>query len=143
MVLSASNIERESKSTLAKCEKIQQRHQVLEAERDSLKSSIEELTKEKTNVGNKLIELEIQKKTIEGKAKLYKTQVVALENQKASLEVSLKATMEKKIDIQPLKKHALALRSKIHQMQLVGTCTLRIISFGNFAVVCKWSYGSK
>ena len=47
LVLLGNNIERESKATLAQCEKLQQRHQVLEVERDSLKSSIEELTKEK------------------------------------------------------------------------------------------------
>ena len=47
LVLSASNIERESKATLAEFERLQWRHQGLEAEWDSLKSSIEELTKEK------------------------------------------------------------------------------------------------
>ena len=60
----------------------------------------------------------MQKTTADRKAKLYETQVVALENQKVSLEVSLKAAMEQKTDIEPLKKHALALRSKLHQMQL-------------------------
>ena len=60
----------------------------------------------------------MKKSTAEGKAKHYETQVVALENQKESLEVSLKVAMEQKIDIEPLKKHALALRSKILQMQL-------------------------
>ena len=59
----------------------------------------------------------MQKTTAEGNSKLYETQVVALENQKSSLEVSLKEAMEYKIDIEPLKKHALALISKIHQMQ--------------------------
>ena len=37
LVLSARNIERESKATLVECKKLQQRHWVLEAERDSLK----------------------------------------------------------------------------------------------------------
>ena len=46
-VLLASNIERESKATLSEFERLQQRHQILEAQRDSLKSSIEELSKEK------------------------------------------------------------------------------------------------
>ena len=49
---------------------------------------------------------------------MYETQIVALENQKNSLEVSLKTTMEQEADVEPLKKHALMLRSKIHQMQL-------------------------
>ena len=60
----------------------------------------------------------MQKTTAEWKAKLYETRAIALENQKSSLEVSLKAYVEQKIDIEPLKKHALTLRSKIHQMQL-------------------------
>ena len=60
----------------------------------------------------------MRRTTTEGKAKLYETQVVALENKKTSLEVSLKTTVEQKIDIEPLKKHALTLRSKIHQMHL-------------------------
>ena len=41
-----------------------------------------------------------------------------MENQKNSLGVSLKTAMEQKADIEPLKKHALTLRNKIHQMQL-------------------------
>ena len=41
-----------------------------------------------------------------------------MENQKISLEFSLKITMEQKTDIEPLKKHALTLRNKFHQMQL-------------------------
>ena len=57
----------------------------------------------------------MKKNIMEGKAKLYETQVVALENQKNSLEVSLKTAMEQKEDIEPLKKHALTLRNKIHQ----------------------------
>ena len=60
----------------------------------------------------------MQNTIAEGKSKHYETQVVALENQKAALEVSLKVANEQKIDIEPLKKNALALRSKIHQMQL-------------------------
>ena len=84
------NIGRESKrkyeATLSDFERIQQRHQVLEVERDSLKSSNEELSKEKGILENKVVELEMQKTTAEGKAKHYETQVVALEDQKASLE---------------------------------------------------------
>ena len=80
LVLSASNIERESKATLSEFEKHQQRHQILEAERDNLKSSIKELSKEKGSLENKVVELEMQKTTAEGKAKHYEMQVVALEN---------------------------------------------------------------
>ena len=60
----------------------------------------------------------MQKNTMKGKYKMYETQVVALENQKNSLEVSLKTVGEKKAYIEPLKKHVLTLRNKIHQMQL-------------------------
>ena len=66
----------------------------------------------------KVTELEEQNTTAEGKAKLYETQIVALEDQKNSLAASLKSPMEKKVDIQPLNKHALMLKKKIHQMQL-------------------------
>ena len=55
---------------------------------------------------------------MEGKAKLYETQVVALENHKNSLEVLMKTAREQKADIEPLKKHALKLRNKIHQMHI-------------------------
>ena len=65
-----------------------------------------------------MIELEVQRTTTEGKAKLYETQIVALEDQKNSLEVSLKIAMEQEADVEPLKKHALMLKNKIHQMQI-------------------------
>ena len=63
-----------------------------------------------------MVDLEMQRTIGEGKAKIYETQIVALENQKTSLEVSLKTTMEQKTNIEPLKKHALTLRNKFHQM---------------------------
>ena len=63
-----------------------------------------------------MIEIEEQKTTTEGKAKLYETQIVALEEEKSSLAASLKSAMEEKVDIEPLKKHALMLRRKIHQI---------------------------
>ena len=58
---------------------------------------------------SKVTEMEVQNTTAEGKAKLYKSQMVALEEQKNSLAASLKTTMEQKVDIEPLKKHALML----------------------------------
>ena len=63
-----------------------------------------------------MIELEVQMTTIEGKAKLYETQTVALEDQKSSLAASLKTAMEWRVDIEPLRKHAIMIRKKIHQM---------------------------
>ena len=73
LVLSASNIEKESKAILAYFGRLQQRHQVLEVERDNLKLSIEELNKEKGKLEDKVAELEMKKTTAEGKAKIYET----------------------------------------------------------------------
>ena len=53
--------------------KLQQRYQVLEAKRDNLKLSIEELNKEKRKLEDKVTELEIQRTIVEWKAKLYET----------------------------------------------------------------------
>ena len=55
-----------------------------------MKSSNEDLSKEKGNLENKVAELELQKTTAEQKVKQYETQVAALEAQKDSLEVLLK-----------------------------------------------------
>ena len=60
----------------------------------------------------------MQKTTTEEKEKLYETQIAALEEQKNSLTASFNSPMEKKVDIEPLKKHALMLKRKIHQIQL-------------------------
>ena len=73
LVLSTSNIEKEAKVTLADFGKLQQRYQVLEAKRDNLKLSIEELNKEKGKLADKVTELELQRTTVEGKFKLYET----------------------------------------------------------------------
>ena len=90
----------------------------MEVKRDNLRLSVEELNQEKGKLEVKVAEMEVKKITAEGKAKLYETQIASLEDQKNSLAVSLKTTMEQKVDIEPLKKHALTLRNKIHQMQL-------------------------
>ena len=79
-----------------------------------MKSSNEKLSTDKGSLENKVAELEMQKTTAEGKAKHYETQVAALEAQKASLEVLLKVENEQRTDIEPLKKHALVLKSKIY-----------------------------
>ena len=47
LVISAGNIEKENQATLAESEKLQQRYQMLEAERDNLRLSIEYLNKVK------------------------------------------------------------------------------------------------
>ena len=67
------NVGRESKrkyeATLSYFERLQQGHQILEEERDSLKSSTGDLSKDKGNLENKVAELELQKTTAEQKAK--------------------------------------------------------------------------
>ena len=55
---------------------------------------------------------------MEGEAKLYETQIAALEDKNNLLVASLKSAMEQKVDIEPLKKHAFMLRKKTHQIQL-------------------------
>ena len=45
-------------------------------------------------------------------------QLAALEEQKNSLNASLKGYMEHKADIRPLKEHVLTLRKRIHQIQI-------------------------
>ena len=47
-----------------------------------MRLSIEELNKEKGRLEDKVTELEVQRTTAEGKAKLYETQIVTLENKK-------------------------------------------------------------
>ena len=65
-----------------------------------------------------MTELEEKKITVEGKAKLYETQIAALEEEQSSLVASLKSAMEQKVDIEPLKKNSLMLRRNIHQIHL-------------------------
>ena len=60
---------RKYEATLSDCERLQQGHQILEEERDSLKSSNEDSSKEKGNLENKAVELELQKTTAEQKEK--------------------------------------------------------------------------
>ena len=50
MVISAGNIEKENQATLVEFEKLQQRYQMLEAERDNIRLSIEDLNKEKRDL---------------------------------------------------------------------------------------------
>ena len=118
LVISVGNIEKENQATLAEFEKLQQRYQMLEAERDNLRLLVEELNKGKRELEYKVIDMEVQNTTVEGESKLYESQIVALEEQKNSLAVSLKTTMEQKDDVEPLKRNALTIQKNIHQMQL-------------------------
>ena len=62
---------RKYETTLSYFERIQHGHQTLEEERDSLKLSNEDLSKEKGDLENKVAELELQKATAEQKAEQY------------------------------------------------------------------------
>ena len=66
-------------ATLSDFERLQHGHQILEEERDNLNLSNDNLSKEKGDLENKVVELELQKATAEQKEKQYETQVVALE----------------------------------------------------------------
>ena len=109
---------RKYEDTLSDYEKLQQDYQILGEEWDTLKQSNMNLIKEKGELENKIAGLETQNSTAEHKKWHYEAQVVELEAQKSSLEVLLKVANEQRIDIWPLTKHALMLRSKIYQMQV-------------------------
>ena len=94
MIISAGNIEKNSKTTLIELAKLQQKYQSLEAERDELRLSAEEWNKEKGKLEGQVTELEVQKTTAEGKAKLYETQIATLEDQNNSLAMSLNTALE-------------------------------------------------
>ena len=79
MVISIGNIEMENHATLAEFEKLQQRYKMLEAERDNIMLSVEYLNKEMRELESKVIEMEVQNTIVEGKAKLYESQIVVLE----------------------------------------------------------------
>ena len=109
LVISAGNTEKNAQTTLSEFGNLQQKYQSLEVERDELRLLVEELDKEKGRLEGKVIELEEQNTTTQGKAKLYETQIAALEDQKNLLAASLKLAMEHKVDIEHLKKMLLCL----------------------------------
>ena len=70
--------------------------------------SYETLSAEKTQLQNRVMELESEKAATEEKEKQYQMQVAVLEGRNASLTASLKDASEQKTDVQPLKEHVLA-----------------------------------
>ena len=87
----------------------------------------ETLSAEKTQLQNRVMELESKKAATEEKEKQYQMQLAVLEGQNASLTASLKDAMEQKTDVQPLKEHVLAQRRKIHHLQMCveeGKCKI-------------------
>ena len=76
------------------------------------------LSKEKGELKNKIVEIEAHKSIADQWAKQYENQAVGLEYQKSYLEVLLKAANEKRTNITPLPKNSLFLRNKIYQIQV-------------------------
>ena len=74
------------------------------------------LHREKRNLESKMVEMEVHKFTADQQIEKYKAWIAELEAQNSFLEVLLKVSNEIKIDISPLKEHALPLRGKIHQV---------------------------
>ena len=95
-------------------EKLQQEYLILEEERDTLKLSNANLSKEKRELENKIAEMQAQRSIVDQQTEQYEAQVDGLEVQKSSLEVLLKVANEQRTDIAPLTKHALFLRNKIY-----------------------------
>ena len=63
-----------------------------------------------------MAEMKVQKSIDDQQTEQYKVRITELEAQNSSLEVLLKATNERKMDIAPLREHALLLRGKIYQV---------------------------
>ena len=76
------------------------------------------LRREKGELEKKIAEMETHKSMVDQRAEQYEAQVVGLEAEKISLEVLLKVENEQNVDITPLTKHGIFLRSNIYQMQV-------------------------
>ena len=72
------------------------------------------LDKEKNILERKMAEMEAQKSTVDQQEKQYKVRIMELEAQNSSLELFLKESNERKMDVTPLREHALLLRGKIY-----------------------------
>ena len=105
-------------ATLSDLERLQEAYQILEVERDALVLSNTIISGEKKDLEGNISGLETQKATTDTQEEELRARVAELEAQNNSLEVQLKATNERKIDISPLREHAILLRRKIYQVQL-------------------------
>ena len=76
------------------------------------------LDRENQKLESKIAEMEVQKSIVDQQAEEHRVRITKLEAQNSSLEVLLKETSERKIDIAPLREHALLLRRKIYQVQV-------------------------
>ena len=116
--VSVEKNERDAQNNLAELQRLQQEYQVLKTEKDDLKKSYETLSAEKDQLQSKVQELEAQRVTMEEKEKQFQVQEASFKGQIASLTTSLKDASEQKTNIQPVKKHVLAQRRIIHQLQM-------------------------
>ena len=107
---------RKYEATLSDYEKLQQDYQILGEERDTLKLLNMTLDREKHNLERKMEEVEAQKSTVDQQEEQYKALITELEAQNSSLELLLKAYNEQKMDITPLRKHALLIRGKMYHV---------------------------
>ena len=114
--VSVEKNERDAQNNLEKLQRLQQEYQVLKIEKNDLKTSYETLSAERDQLQGKIAELEAQKATIEEREKQYQVQVASFEGHIAWLIASLKDSSEQQTDIQPLKKHVLVQRRRMHQM---------------------------
>ena len=76
------------------------------------------LDRKKYKLESKIAKREVQKSPADQQAKEYRVWITELEAHNSSLEVILKATNERKIDIATLRDHVLLLRRKIYQVQV-------------------------
>ena len=72
---------------------------------------------EKNYLERNMVDMEVHKSTDDKHAEESKVWIAYFEAHNSSLEVLLKATNERKMDITPLREHALSLRNNIYQMQ--------------------------
>ena len=105
-------------ATLLDLEKLQQDYQILKEEKDDLKLSNTILDGEKKDLESKMVEIEVQRSKTYKQVEESKVQIAELEAHNSSLDVLLKATNERKMDITPLREHALSLKNKIYQVQV-------------------------
>ena len=76
------------------------------------------LDREKQKLENKIVEMKVQKSAVDQQAEEHRVWITYPEPHNISLEVILKVSNERKIDIAPLREHPLLPRRKIYQVQV-------------------------
>ena len=111
-------VKRNHEAMLSYLERLHEAFQVLEAENDDLVLSNNIIDGENKDLERKILGLGSQRAATNKQPEELKAWVTELEAQNSSLEIQLKTTNERKIDVTPLREHALLLRRKIYQVQL-------------------------